>query len=169
MNSNSQTERGNEMSNPLERKVIGSELKETRFYLPGSDLPEYAAFAKPSCGHSVRVLDETNLPATLVCKECRKNAAARCRCQIYGDLGRRRVRGGLGGVYCESQNSNGGIHHDKPRAIPRSVRESGGWAEPWELSRNFRGLHSNRHSAIRDQATRDGLPGESSLPRARPV
>lgn len=89
------------MRNPFERKVIGSELKKTRFYLPGSDLPEYAAFAKLFCGHSVRVLDETNLPTTLVCNKCKKNAAARgCR-QVYTDLGLKRVRGGLGGVYYE--------------------------------------------------------------------
>ena len=39
--------------------------------------------------------------AAIVAKRTKKNAEARARRQVYADLGLKRVRGGLGGVYYE--------------------------------------------------------------------
>jgi len=39
--------------------------------------------------------------AAIAAKQTKKNAEARARRQVYADLGLKRVRGGLGGVYYE--------------------------------------------------------------------
>jgi hypothetical protein len=89
------------MGNAFERKVMGAETRKSRFYRMGDSLPEIFEAAILSCGHDVRIPESTNHPEMMACPKCKKNAAARARRAAYANLGMKRVRGNLGGVYYE--------------------------------------------------------------------
>ena len=89
------------MKNTFERKVIGADMRESQFDRKGDSLPEIFEAAILSCGHEVRIPESTNHPEMMACPKCKKNAAARARRAAYADLGMKRVRGNLGGVYYE--------------------------------------------------------------------
>jgi hypothetical protein len=127
MNSNTKSERGNEMADPSEFMTT-AKVKDQMIPVRHNAEFDYLTvegFGYGTLGRLSKMVLENNGKlytftgwnsdrgegyfkpsppeqiAVVAAKRTKKNAEARARRQVYADLGLKRVRGGLGGIYYE--------------------------------------------------------------------